>query len=303
MEAAGIIFAYLGPGEPPLLPAYEMFGAPEAYRFNPIKGLHECNYLQASEGNLDPSHLGFLHQMQEATPSSAYSDSLSAQLALIDPNVPPTLDVEETDFGIRIYAVRPAGPEHRYVRITNFVMPNLCAIAGATGQDGYQMDWHVPIDDTHHWKYTLAFTRSAPPPDKNWSHVRAEMTAGYRFVRNRANRYLQDREAMKTWSFSGFGPVFQVHDVVAVEAQGPIQDRTAERLGHGDKAITRGRQMLLRAIREVQEGRDPPHVVRGARANDFAHLVVRSELVPSVTDYRSYWKQSAPARQPVGGAR
>jgi phenylpropionate dioxygenase-like ring-hydroxylating dioxygenase large terminal subunit len=301
-EVAGIIFAYLGPGEPPLFPAYEIFSAPEAYRFNPIKGLHECNYLQASEGNLDPSHLGFLHQMHEATPSSAYSGSFSAQLSLIDPNAPPTLDVEETDFGLRIYAVRPAGPEHRYVRITNFVMPNLCAIAGVTGQDGYQMDWHVPIDDAHHWKYTLAFTRSEPPPDPGWSHVRAEMAAGYRFIRNRANRYLQDRASMTTWSFSGLGPVFQVHDVVAVEAQGPIQDRTAERLGYGDKAIARARQMLLRAIRTVQEGRDPPHVVRDPRANDFAHLVVRSEVVPSALDYRTYWQQSSPLPQPVGGA-
>lgn len=302
-EVAGIIFAYLGPGEPPLFPAYEIFTAPAAYRFKAIKTFHECNYLQASEGNLDPAHLSFLHQMREQTPSSVYSGSFSAQLELIDPNAPPTLEIEDTDFGIRIYAIRPAGPAHQYVRITNFVMPNLCAIAGVTGQDGYQVDWHVPIDDTHHWKYTLAFTRSAPPPDPDWSHIRAELTDGYRLVRNRSNRHLQDREAMKTWSFSGFGPVFQAHDTAAVESQGPIQDRTTERLGYSDKAIARARQMLLQAIRDVQEGRDPLHVVRSPQENDFAHLVVRSELVPRSTDYRSYWKQSVAPEQPVSGTR
>jgi len=302
-EVAGIIFAYLGPADPPLFPAYELFTAPEEYRFHAIKSLHACNYLQASEGNLDPAHLGFLHQRTEEEPSFAYSDSFSAQLELIDPSVPPTLDIEETDYGIRIYAVRPAGPAHQYVRITNFVMPNACAIGGITGQDGYQMDWHVPIDDTHHWKYTLAFTRSAPPPDKDWSHIRAEMIDGYRFRRNAANRYLQDRESMDTWSYSGLGLVFQIHDTMAVESQGPIQDRTAERLGYGDKAIARGRQLLLQAIRDVQAGRDPRHVVRTPAANDFSHLVVRAEIVPSADDYRTYWKESGPVKQPVGGAR
>src|SRR5215210_6017957 len=45
VEAAGIIFAYLGPGEPPLLPAYEALTVPDDHRFV-IKYFHDCNYLQ-----------------------------------------------------------------------------------------------------------------------------------------------------------------------------------------------------------------------------------------------------------------
>src|SRR5438045_387096 len=56
-EVAGLIFAYLGPGEPPLLPPYEFLTAPEDHRFT-TKTLKECNFLQASEGNIDPQHLG-----------------------------------------------------------------------------------------------------------------------------------------------------------------------------------------------------------------------------------------------------
>src|SRR5438067_7297493 len=41
VEAAGLIFAYLGPGEPPLLPAYEALTVPDANRFV-IKYYHEC---------------------------------------------------------------------------------------------------------------------------------------------------------------------------------------------------------------------------------------------------------------------
>src|SRR5206468_6282084 len=60
MERAGVIFAYLGPGEPPLLPAYEFLTvAPEHCWVGKI--FTECNYLQGNEGNQDPVHLAFLH--------------------------------------------------------------------------------------------------------------------------------------------------------------------------------------------------------------------------------------------------
>src|SRR5207244_2378298 len=67
-EAGGIVFTYMGPGEPPLLPNYEFLTVPEAQR-NATKILYECNYLQANEGNIDPVHLSFLHQhLEEAKP-------------------------------------------------------------------------------------------------------------------------------------------------------------------------------------------------------------------------------------------
>src|SRR5262245_61173636 len=58
-EMAGLIFAYMGSGEPPLLPAYEALNAPPGHRLV-TKIFHECNYFQANEGNLDPSHVSFL---------------------------------------------------------------------------------------------------------------------------------------------------------------------------------------------------------------------------------------------------
>ena len=55
-----MIFAYLGPGEPSLLPAYEILTVPAENRFI-RKAFSECNYLQGNEGNIDPVHLSFLH--------------------------------------------------------------------------------------------------------------------------------------------------------------------------------------------------------------------------------------------------
>ena len=67
------------------------------------------------------------------------------------------------------------------------------------------------------------FRRSAPLDDKDWKRIheiRAEVGEDYKSIRNKANGYLQDREAMKTWSFSGMGRIFNVQDVAIVEGSG-----------------------------------------------------------------------------------
>jgi len=183
------------------------------------------------------------------------------------------------------------------------VLPNLSAIAGQTGEHGYAIHWHVPIDDTSHWKYDIIFSRRAPLDLEQMKRdYAAQMDAGYRLRRNKSNRYLQDRAEMRERSFSGMGTVFPAHDAFAVEGAGAIQDRTRERLGYTDKAIIRSRQMLLRAIREVQAGGEAPHVVRDARANDFSHLVVLSKIIPASVDWRTAWRPAI-ADAPLGTGR
>ena len=63
-ERNGIVFAYLGPGEPPALPDYDCFAAPESFSFA-FKGFLDCNWLQALEVGIDPAHASFLHRFFE----------------------------------------------------------------------------------------------------------------------------------------------------------------------------------------------------------------------------------------------
>jgi hypothetical protein len=49
-ERAGVIFSYMGAGEPPLLPNYEFLNAAEGHVFS-IKHFHECNYLQSNDSD------------------------------------------------------------------------------------------------------------------------------------------------------------------------------------------------------------------------------------------------------------
>jgi phenylpropionate dioxygenase-like ring-hydroxylating dioxygenase large terminal subunit len=291
-EAGGVIFTYMGPGDPPLLPNYEFLTVPPERR-TVVKAFYDCNYLQANEGNIDPVHLSFLHQyLSEAqiARQRVVQGAGTTDNALLGRDVAPTIEVEVANFGLRIYTLRDAGKDKRYLRTTNFIMPNLAAFGGSTVGDGYSVHWHVPIDDHSHWKYIFAFSRNQALDEYMRTRSRAELTADYRLTRNRANRYQQDRASMKTETFTGMGPNFQAHDAFATESQGHVQQRTNENLVSSDKAIVAARKLILNAIKEVQEGRDPQHVVRDPVANRFNNIVVISDVIGAASDWKKYTK-------------
>lgn len=290
METGGVIFAYMGPGDPPLLPNYEFLTVGPEHR-TMTKALYECNYLQGNEGNIDPVHLSFLHQILDEAQIARRRIVQSVNASdntLLAKDVAPTIDVAVTDFGLRIYTTRDASADKRYLRVTNFVMPNLSAFGGSTVGEGYAVHWHVPIDDHHHWKYIFAFSRTSPLDEFLRTRSRADLTADYRLTKNAANRYQQDRGSMQTQTFTGMGTNFQVHDAFATESQGPVQNRTEENLVSSDKAIVAARKLILNGIKDVQEGRDPQHVIRDPKTNRFANLVVISDVIAKSLDWKEY---------------
>ena len=291
-EKGGAIFTYMGPGEPSLLPKYEFLGVPSDHRLV-CKIFHECNYLQANEGNIDPVHLSYLHRFLEV-PQNRYAgvrNTEDSHYSLVATDVAPTIDVELTDFGVRIYTVRKQPGEKVYLRVSYFILPNLSAFPGQTGGEGYTVNWHVPIDDTHHWKYMFVFSREAPLDKTMIQRERSEMTPDFKLVRNNSNRFQQDRESMMTQTYSGMGHGFQAHDVFATSSQGAIQDRTQEHVVSSDKAIVAARKLMVKAIRDIQDGGEPPHVVRDPAQNRFPHLQVISDLIPGTTDIKQHTRK------------
>src|SRR5919106_181776 len=288
-ETGGVIFTYMGPGKPPLLPNYDFLSAsPDRLYVNKI--FHDCNYLQANEGNIDPVHLSFLHRFLEQR-DERYRGVRGAEEShynLVAKNIAPILDVELIDFGVRIYTVRGLEGDKAYLRVSYFILPNLSAFPGQTGGEGYSVNWHVPIDDTHHWKYTFVYSAGAPLKKELVGRERSELGPDYRLMRNAGNRFLQDRESMKTKTYAGMGSGFQAHDAFATASQGAIQDRTEEHLVSSDKAIVAARKLLEKAIRDVQEGREPPHVIREPSQNRFPHLLVLSDMISNSGDWKEY---------------
>ena len=154
----------------------------------------------------------------------------------------------------------------------------------------FQGGFHVPVDDTHHWKFQV-MRREQPIDRPEFLKARAEfLTPDFQHLRSRSNRYLQSREEMQTRSFIGLGEAFQTHDNWATEGEGLIQDRTTEHLAYGDQAIIMSRRLLLKAMRDLQEGQDPPNVIRKAEDNSFEELVAIQEVVPNTDDWHELWK-------------
>ena len=263
-DVGGLIMAYLGPGDPPVMPRYG-FGEVPAENRVVRKILFECNYLQANEGNIDPHHVAFLH----AQPGTErFGTDLS-----------PRMTVEGASYGVRITTVRGLPEGRQYVRTSNFIMPNLSSFTmDGSVEDGFAIHWHVPITDTSHWKYLIAFQRSAPLTSVDWGD---NVDESYRLLRNRSNRYLQDRTQVGGRITAGMGSDFQAHDAFATESQGGVQNRTREHLTVMDQAITRSRRCLFDGMDAVAAGFDPQHVLRPPSDGVIIDLVTDSAVVPA----------------------
>ena len=95
---------------------------------------------------------------------------------------------------------------------------------------------------------------------------------------------------MKTKTYAGMGSGFQAHDAFATASQGAIQDRTDEHLVTSDKAIVAARKLMEKAISDMQQGREPPHVIRTPSENRFPHFLVVSDLISGSGDWKEYTK-------------
>jgi len=253
---SGIVFTYLGEGEPPPLPEFDCLTAPESHTFA-FKGLWECNWLQALEVGIDPAHASFLHRFfEDENPSESYGKQFRSSAA--DTSIPltrilreydrPEIRTEETDYGFRLITTRTIDEQTVHYRITNLVFPN--AITIPMSRDMTITQWHVPIDNETCYWYSI-FTSFGGPVDKETMRAQrlAEHTLpDYRPVKNKRNHYGFDLEEQKTQTYTGMGLDINVHDQWAVESLGPIQDRTQEHLGQTDVGIKLYRRLLKQAM-------------------------------------------------------
>jgi hypothetical protein len=196
------------------------------------------------------------------------------------------MEIEYTDYGVRIFGMRDMDGQS-YLRISNYVCPNMAVVAGGAVGDGYMMLWHVPIDDVSHFKYRLDYRRSGPAPiyddEMQWTPG-----VGNKTQRRQENRWQQNRDQMKTEWFAGLGSDFGLHDNWATEAMGPIYDRSQEHLGHGDKAIIGARKQLLAAVEAYAKGETPAFRIAGEAAmrEKITEIVVADLIAPDQDKYK-----------------
>tara|TARA_B100000674_G_scaffold25257_2_gene17704 strand:- start:4321 stop:5667 length:1347 start_codon:yes stop_codon:yes gene_type:complete len=304
IERNGIIFTYMGTGNPPALPAFDCFEAPNEFTFA-FKGFVDCNWLQLNEVGIDPSHASFLHRFfDDETDKEAYGQQFRFSTEENDIAITkvlreydcPEIDIEQTETGIRLYALRRLNDADMHVRVTNQIFPN--AIIIPISNEMMLTQWHVPIDDTTSWWYAIFSSFSEKVDKERMRNDRLELYTlpDYRPRKNRDNDYGYDPEEQRSKTYTGMGEDINVHDQWAVESLGKIQDRTQEHLGTADKAIIANRKLLIRAIEAVERDEEPEIALRPDDPAACRGPVAIDTITP-VANWSKTWKQTAVERR------
>jgi phthalate 4,5-dioxygenase oxygenase subunit len=260
-----------------------------------------CNWAQVLEGSIDSAHSSSLHSTE--MPAAQVEGAKAAGKVWPRPSndKAPRLQFEATSYGFRYAAIRKPilNPEaNQYVRTTLFIAPFTVLIPP---NDQYRLaQMLVPVDDVNTMFYWIAWH---PDPDKGiaqeeWREFCAatpgvDLDESWRKKRNLANRYLQDREAMKRGDFTGIRGI-PTQDMAMWESMGPIVDRSRDHPGSSDLAVVQFRRMMAGAAKRFQEG--GPAI--GTTEPHIPHVELASfeGIVPKTTDWRTLGVDAARAR-------
>jgi phenylpropionate dioxygenase-like ring-hydroxylating dioxygenase large terminal subunit len=299
VERSGILFAYMGPDEPPEFPKFDSFVAPASHTFA-FKGLISCNWLQSLEVGIDPVHTSFLHRFfHDEDPKQGYGklfrdtsiDSEMPMTKIMREHPRPRIEVEQTDFGFRISTLREISAKNMHIRVTNLMFPNAFVIPMSREMTITQ--WHVPIDDHRHYWYAIFTSFGAPVNKDEMRRQRLELYELPDYVprKNKSNNYGFDPHEQAHDTYTGMGADINVHDQWACESMGEIADRTQEHLGTSDKAIAAYRRMLRTAIDAVEKGAQPPITFDAAAAAKMTGPAAIDGIGP-IEDWQGYWQKT-----------
>jgi 5,5'-dehydrodivanillate O-demethylase len=225
-EMGGLIWAYLGEGEAPSLPAIDVVARQDGIRVVENFCLWPSHWLQIVENSVDQVHTGILHG----------EDSARADVWSQIPEVDWHADAD----GIQTVQIRGNYRRTNYLRLPTTILLNQPWPGGKFGWPRYSAIFRVPVDNDNTLLFQVTFVpqidgKDAVPP-----------------------------EGMEFQICNLVQTLFS-QDYRAIVSQGHPVDRTLEKLGTSDRGVTQLRRMIKEGIAAVQAGRDPDGVVRNAK--------------------------------------
>jgi 5,5'-dehydrodivanillate O-demethylase len=248
-ELGGLIFAYVGPEPVPLLPRYDLFVWENALR-DVGRALLPCNWLQIMENSVDPTHLEWLHGHHLAAMREA--QGLPAPTHYRRRHVRIGFDVFRHGI-IKRRILEGGSEEDDDWKIGHPLVFPVSLRVGAGAQHRFQI--RVPVDDTHTQHYWYSCYR---PPEGVPVPLQKEIPVYEVPWRNAEGEYRVD--------------FVDGADIMTWVTQGPIADRTRERLVASDRGIVLLRRVLHEQLERVARGLDPLGVVRDPAENEIIEL-------------------------------
>lgn len=301
-EAGGMVWIYMGPADRvPELPAFE-WTALSSTHCHVARWLQRTNWAQGMEGEIDSSHVSFLHR--EFDPG--WWDKMVVRVTAPIPQTAdgaPVMTIQETDYGF-LYSARRSTTGGDYLwRVTQWYVPMYSMIPnGEYPRSGRA--W-VPVDDHHVMVFNYTYRTDRPFSDAELAYLNAgpsfppplefgsfELPDGYVIdtflpLSNRANDYQLSRDRQKSVNFSGI-PVITDQDRALQEnmpsafglGPGKVVDRSREMLVPSDAPVITARRILVKMAKDMQKGIEPiqPHNGKLYKAMSMSALAPQSQL-------------------------
>jgi 5,5'-dehydrodivanillate O-demethylase oxygenase subunit len=255
-EHLNLVWAYMGPAPAPVLTPYDTLFRRDGHRTIIVHPQLDCNWLQAMENSVDPAHLQILHQefygrgvREPVNTTRGYTDDVTR------------VDFYLTEHGImkqRTYA-NGVTDEHP------LLFPTIL-------RQGPSSQIRTPVDDEHTLHIHVLFipTEDGGEPADAFDPP-VKYTDAYKEPANKLHP-----EARFTLKH------IIPQDHMAWETQGPIADRTRERLATSDRGVTMLRELLKRELAKLERGEDPIGVCR-----DPAHPIINTNVDEGVRQMKS----------------
>jgi 5,5'-dehydrodivanillate O-demethylase len=276
-ELGGLIFAYMGPEPAPLLPRWDILvweGRRLAYSVE-----LPCNWLQCQENSLDPLHFQWLHRywggwvMNRKKPK-AERDEWNRRTAARGADH-KRIGFEITGYGVikrRLVGDETVTDDHWAIGHP-VLFPNILRV-------GNTLQFRVPVDDvtTLHVRYEYYH-----PEDGQIANSGLDVDYEERPLYDEDGRIKRD--------------YVMGQDMAAWVIQGPIMDRTSERLGVSDVGLIMYRRMLSEQAAIVEEGGEPMGVWRDSVENEIIVLPIENFIYPGWEEIGGPFRGNTP-RQP-----
>jgi 5,5'-dehydrodivanillate O-demethylase len=242
-EYLGLIFVYLGEGDPSPLPRYPDF---EEEGVLLSRGrIRPCNYFSDVENSADVLHVAWAHRNAHLQHSLDYE----------------TVEAEESEWGVTALARLGDGK----VRTNQVGMPTILHFrptseSRAPGRNTTDtILWRVPITDETHANFAVSLVRAKGEEAERFKERRrARMAQPYIPTEEMTQRVL--RGEVRPSDLPDRDDILEIElvniqDDVTQAGQGVIPDRDREWLGCSDVAVVLLRQIWHRELKALAEGR------------------------------------------------
>jgi 5,5'-dehydrodivanillate O-demethylase oxygenase subunit len=233
----GLVFAYLGGGEPPEFWRYALLEGPGELVVR--SWIRDSNYWNGLENACDQVHVNFVHRNSELTAAGASREI-------------PRIEAVETEYGIRRDCTFSDGA----LRTAHTLMPTGSLVQVFDEDAGWMphLSYRIPVDDDSHLNLTVSLAKVTGTDAERFRARRKERAAEIAALPPasevvdavmRGELYLHDVKRPD---------IINIQDAVALRAQPAMGLRSHDRLGKSDVQIIVLRKIWSRELRALERG-------------------------------------------------